>query len=231
MQGFRKEGGLHSFRQPEKFLVVLPRSDVVKQQVLRAENAADQTVQLFLQFVLSAVEVLLQIIHQTVEGHAAQAFLDGRRSGEIGHGASCRHAVSGGNQRGLQVGFQLGQNLIEPLLIVETGLQHNLLSQLRRFCEVVLQRFGLDLKGYPAFVQILCIGEQVGHRCDAARFHVDLMEQLIIGMNFRVHIAQHRLQDADIGKELLRHLLQIEQEAEIADVVGEQFMVHHRAAA
>ena len=205
-------------------------SDIVHEQVLRAENAVRQTVQLFLQLTFSAVEILLQIVHQTVEGHAAQAFLNGRRPGKIGHGPSRRHAVSGGDQRGLQVGFQLRQDLIEPLFVIETGLQQDLLCQFHRLWQVVLQGLGLDLKGYPALLQILRVGEQVGHRRDAARFHVDLMEQLIVGVGFGIHIAQHRLEDPHVGKQLVRHRFQVEQEAEIADVVGEQLMIHHGAA-
>ena len=56
------------------------------------------------------------------------------------------------------------------------------------------------------------------------------MEQLVVGMLLCVHIAQHRLQDPHIGKQLVRHRFQVEQEAEIADVVGEQLMIHHGAA-
>ena len=56
------------------------------------------------------------------------------------------------------------------------------------------------------------------------------MEQLIVGVGFGIHIAQHRLEDPHVGKQLVRHRFQVEQEAEIADVVGEQLMIHHGAA-
>ena len=209
---------------------MLPGSDIVHEQILRAENTADQPAKLVLQPFFSAVEILFQIVHQTVEGHAVQAFLNGRGSGKIGHGPARRHAVSGGDQRGLQVGFQLRQDLIEPLFIVKAGAQHDLPYQLYRTGKAVLQGLGLHLEGHPALLQVFRVGEQVGHRRDAARFHVDLMEQLVIGMLLCVHIAQHRLQDPHIGKQLVRHRFQVEQEAEIADVVGEQLMIHHGAA-
>ena len=69
--GFCEKRGLHAFCQRKKLLIMISGSDIVKQQVFRAENAVYKTVQLFLQIILSAFKVLLQIIHQTVKGHAA----------------------------------------------------------------------------------------------------------------------------------------------------------------
>jgi len=53
------------------------------------------------------------------------------------------------------------------------------------------------------------------------------MEQLPVSEVFGIHIAEHGFQNADIGEQILRHLPHVKQETQVADMVGENIMIHH----
>lgn len=89
-----------------------------------------------------------------------------------------------------------------------------------------MECFSFDFKRNFAFGRVCDIRINVRNRHNSSGQKVSLCKQLLIGIILRIHQADRRLQNADIGKQLCRNLADIEQQAKITDAVGFDFMVN-----
>ena len=89
-----------------------------------------------------------------------------------------------------------------------------------------MECFSFDFKRNFAFGRIRDIRINIRNRHNSSGQKVCLRKQLLIGIILRIHQADRRLQNADIGKQLCRNLADIEQQAKITDAVGFDFMVN-----
>ena len=89
-----------------------------------------------------------------------------------------------------------------------------------------MECFSFDFKRNFAFGRVCDIRINVRNRHNSSGQKVCLRKQLLIGIILRIHQADRRLQNADIGKQLCRNLADIEQQAKITDAVGFDFMVN-----
>ena len=81
-----------------------------------------------------------------------------------------------------------------------------------------MECFSFDFKRNFAFGRIFDIRINIRNRHDSSGQKVSLCKQLLIGIILRIHQADRRLQNADIGKQLCRNLADIEQQAKITEI-------------
>ena len=205
------------------------RGRIADHHVVRAEEFCRDRFQVADQLRFMLFEMFLDLFNNFVIPDAVCIVLELGDRRSIGQGAERRRRMAGREEGHLEPGFQHGQDLFQPLLIIQLRLHQDLPHHGKEHIHLRIQGFSFHFKcgAERLFFYFRHIRVQLQRGADAAGVHVDLVKKFSVFIVRGVDDPQHALQDPHIRKLLFPDAGQVEHEGHIPDAVGLHIVVDH----